>query len=147
VSEDVFHLGIKALIRNDAGEVLILQINPNMPASDNGSYWDLPGGRIQEGEVPLEALKREVAEETGITTIQSATHLGMALSNIRIPVSATQSVGLVLSIYECTVSGLPPILISEEHSTYSWLPAAQAAKLLEIKFPKELCKLIEAQRS
>ena len=147
MSEDVFHLGIKALIRNASGEVLMLQINPKMPASDRGSYWDLPGGRIQEGEAPLEALRREVAEETGITTIQSATHLGMALSNIRIPVSDRQSVGLVLSVYECTVSGLPPILISDEHITYSWLPAPEAAKLLEIKFPKELCKLIEEQIS
>ncbi|MFO7859140.1 MAG: NUDIX domain-containing protein, partial [Ectothiorhodospiraceae bacterium] len=29
-------------------------------------YWDAPKGRVEAGETPLEAARREVREETGI---------------------------------------------------------------------------------
>ncbi len=29
-------------------------------------YWDIPGGTLESGELPLEGLKREVKEETNI---------------------------------------------------------------------------------
>lgn len=59
-----FGVAVKALIKNNKGEYLILKkssiedINPNT--------YDLPGGRIEFKEKPEEAVLREVKEETGL---------------------------------------------------------------------------------
>lgn len=38
-------------------------------------YWDLPGGFLEEGEHPLEAIRRELLEETGLE-VEPADFLG-----------------------------------------------------------------------
>jgi 8-oxo-dGTP diphosphatase len=50
-----------AIIFNDAGEVLLLKHRFRA-----GSGWGLPGGFLEAGEQPLEALKRELREEIGV---------------------------------------------------------------------------------
>jgi 8-oxo-dGTP diphosphatase len=51
--------GAAALIFNDAGEVLLQR------RSDSGQ-WGLPGGAIDPGEEPADAIIREAFEETGL---------------------------------------------------------------------------------
>ncbi len=34
------------------------------------TYWDFPKGLVEAGEEPLQAARREVEEETGLTTIE-----------------------------------------------------------------------------
>jgi len=53
----------KAFIVNEKGQVLMVQYPSSDPHA--GGKWDLPGGRLNEGETPLERLKREVREEIG----------------------------------------------------------------------------------
>ncbi len=38
-----------------------------------GGYWELPGGKIEGGETPEAAARREVTEETGITLTTTET--------------------------------------------------------------------------
>lgn len=49
MSEDIFHLGIKALIRNNDGKILLLQVNPQKLRGKQTDYWDLPGGPGPKG--------------------------------------------------------------------------------------------------
>ncbi len=62
---DIFYLGVKALIVNLGGKLLVLQKNPKR-LNQIEARWDIPGGRMQKNESLETALKREVSEETGL---------------------------------------------------------------------------------
>jgi len=143
MTEDLFHLGIKAIIRNPKGEILLLKINPkkNIITKDwkGQIYWDTPGGRIHKGDTVKDTLKREVAEETGIGNIKKITPFEIVLANIRVP-AGDDTVGLILSSYLCDVGKTERIKISEEHTQAKWFSPKEASKLLEFKYPKEFVK-------
>jgi len=49
-----------AAVRDSAGRILLAR------RADTGN-WELPGGRVEPGESAIDAVVREVAEETGVT--------------------------------------------------------------------------------
>lgn len=68
----------KALIVRD-NKVLLEEC----PETDElaAGKWDMPGGRLHEGEDPIEGLKREVEEEIGAKiVVQSISHTGVFTS-------------------------------------------------------------------
>jgi predicted NUDIX family NTP pyrophosphohydrolase len=56
------------LFRQRAGELEVLLVHPGGPfwAKKDDGAWSIPKGEIDEGEDPLAAAKREVAEELGV---------------------------------------------------------------------------------
>jgi 8-oxo-dGTP diphosphatase len=59
--QTTFTVSVAAVVINDAGEVLLLD-HVLRPASG----WGLPGGFMNAGEQPEDAVRREIREETGI---------------------------------------------------------------------------------
>ncbi|MCL2427024.1 MAG: NUDIX hydrolase [Oscillospiraceae bacterium] len=55
------------VIQNEEGEVLLIKSNRYITQSEE---WEIPAGRVDKGECPVEAASRETLEETGyeITT-------------------------------------------------------------------------------
>lgn len=51
------------VVEDAAGRILIAQRPQNV---DQGGLWEFPGGKIEPGETPFEALRRELMEEIGI---------------------------------------------------------------------------------
>lgn len=55
-----YRVSLKAIIRNDKGEVLVNK-------EHGRKHWSLPGGGWDHGETDIECLKRELFEEVGYT--------------------------------------------------------------------------------
>lgn len=55
---------VAAVIRNKLGQILIARRPVTHKVA--GGLWEFPGGKIEAGETPKEALKREIREELGI---------------------------------------------------------------------------------
>ncbi|MGK5546707.1 NUDIX hydrolase [Streptomyces sp. URMC 127] len=71
--EGIEKIVVGAVIAGPDGRVLLL----HRPADDYlGGLWELPSGGVEECETLLEALRREVAEETGLTVAEVGNYLG-----------------------------------------------------------------------
>lgn len=56
-------LVVAAVIRDGQGRVLLAR---RLPLAHLGGFWEFPGGGVEEGESPEQALKRELREELGV---------------------------------------------------------------------------------
>jgi 8-oxo-dGTP diphosphatase len=102
-------IGQKAIVVNKKGEILILQRSEKSGA---GGKWSLPGGALEYGEDPIEAIKREIEEETNLT-----------VTNIR-PFhlkSYTEKDDFVVIIgYVCEAES-EKVQLNWEHDNFKWL--------------------------
>jgi 8-oxo-dGTP pyrophosphatase MutT (NUDIX family) len=64
ISEDD---AITGAIDGTAGGAAVLLTRRGSRLNDHPGQWALPGGRVDEGETPLEAAMREVEEEVGLS--------------------------------------------------------------------------------
>lgn len=144
MKEDLFFHGIKGLIQNDKGKVLLLRTLVEEKDGTKRTYWDIPGGRIDRGETIEAALRREIREEIGIEDIQEFNHLITAPTDIRKPVDDTDF-GLILSLYLCKIDTsnieldkAEKVPVGEDrHSEFAWFSPEEAAKLvIEARFPE-----------
>ncbi len=81
--------------------------------------WDLPGGHIEDGETPDNALRRELAEELGVV----ATVSGPPDANFRSP--TFRMAAWVIDDWE----GEPTNLELAEHDAIAWMSFQETATL------------------
>jgi bis(5'-nucleosidyl)-tetraphosphatase len=92
-------------------------------------YWDFPKGEIEAGEDPLDAARREVREETGITDLdfpwgedftETPPYAGGKVARYYLGESASGPVSL----------SIHPELGRPEHHEYRWVRPTEAASLV-----------------
>jgi 8-oxo-dGTP pyrophosphatase MutT (NUDIX family) len=136
MAEKLFYVGVKGLIQDSRGKILLLKDDVSQQRRNTAAYWDIPGGRIDEGESVLDALKREIKERTGIAKLESYQFFTAVISNHQIP-KDKQLLGLILMIYVIKIPPKSTVEISAEHSEYEWVSRLEARKRLTHKYPKE----------
>jgi len=60
------YLDVAAALIINNNKILLCQRKEN---DDFGLMWEFPGGGIEDGETPKEAIKREIKEETGLDIV------------------------------------------------------------------------------
>jgi len=59
-----------------AGAIVLNKENRVLVVNQNGNSWSLPKGHIDENETAIEACKREIFEESGISNLMFIKDLG-----------------------------------------------------------------------
>jgi 8-oxo-dGTP pyrophosphatase MutT (NUDIX family) len=120
-----------AVIFNTHGDILLLQHNgggngphDSRPTSAHYGKWHLPGGRLNLHDKPVEALQREIEEETGLRSVRIIMPCHTSRWGFDDPVKYAVT-------YLATVAGQPMVrLPDDEHAmAYEWFSPAETQKL------------------
>lgn len=109
-TEPPIHVVGAAII--DAGRCLVTRRSSTMSAP---LKWEFPGGKVEAGESPRDALRREVREELDID-IEVQRHLGRGVGHVG-------QRTIFLDVYEAT--WLSGSLTLTEHHELGWFEAEE----------------------
>ena len=137
MAEQLFQVGVKALVRDQQGRILLVR-----ETSHKVIYWDLPGGRMDEGKDLIQTLSRELKEEIGVQDFSSPRHVATLLSNKRV-VEERGEFALLLVVYSAVIAEREQIQPSEPGLEVRWFTTAEASKELSAKYPVHFCKVVE----
>ena len=102
------------------------------------TFYDLPGGMLEEGETPQQALAREMKEELSITVT-----VGEKISERLHPYKPLAEVGARYVFYGCEyVSGEAENCLSEEHLELKHVSPHEAIELLKNRIDDDVEKYL-----
>jgi ADP-ribose pyrophosphatase YjhB (NUDIX family) len=102
---------VGALIFDPEGRILLIRTHKW------GDRWGIPGGKIDAGETMVEALVREVREETGLEAHD--VRFAIAQDSVNSP-EFYKPAHMVLLNFTCHSPG-GPVTLNEEAEAYAWV--------------------------
>lgn len=91
-------------------------------------FWDVPGGKLEDGDSLLTGIAREIKEEAGL----DLTKIILVLSSTKFDGQVADRPVVIRNIYLCSAIG--QVEISKEHSEFKWVDVEDVAKY---KFPDQ----------
>ena len=113
-------LVVKSIIFNkDYNRILLMQRSKDDTIGAN--TWEGVGGNIEYGEIPEEAIKREIREETGITEI--------TIKNVAYVALVDSDTPYLIIAYICE-SQTETVTLSHEHQAFKWADKEECKTML-----------------
>ena len=107
------------------GKILILK---RIESSVHGNLWGIPSGKIKKDEKPIQAMKRELKEETNIEVSESSFRFLKSYSVRHNPKS-----DFIYYLFRIELPINSPITISQiEHEVFQWIKPNDEARNLSL---------------
>lgn len=120
-----FYAGICALLRSPSGKYLLAKRTSDKDFGAGG--WECITGRVDQGEGFLEAVRREILEETGLQDIQIDFMIDTMHFYRGEPCAENELLGVSFC---CTTDRPDAIQLSAEHTEGRWLTPDEIEALL-----------------
>ena len=111
---------VGGLIYNAAGQVLMIRTHKW------SNLWGIPGGKIKWGETSVEALRREIKEETDLAVTDVEFVLVQDCIHSK---EFYRDAHFVLLNYTCRCASPPSVKLNEEAREFRWVMEAEAMGL------------------
>ncbi len=126
---------VGALIFDDAGRVLMIRTHKW------SHRWGIPGGKTKWGEASVEALRREIQEETALDITEVEFVLAQDCIHSK---EFYRDAHFVLLNYTCRRTGHAEVKLNDEAQEFRWVTMAEALRM-ELNQPTRI--LLDAVRA
>jgi phosphoglycolate phosphatase len=111
---------VGALIFNQSGQVLMIRTHKW------SNLWGIPGGKIKWGEPSVDALRREIKEETNLVVDEIAFVLAQDCIHSK---EFYRDAHFILLNYTCRCVGAADVKLNDEAREFRWVTVAQALEM------------------
>jgi phosphoglycolate phosphatase-like HAD superfamily hydrolase/ADP-ribose pyrophosphatase YjhB (NUDIX family) len=111
---------VGALIFNDSGQVLMIRTHKW------SNLWGIPGGKIKFGERSIDALRREIKEETDLDVTDVRFVLVQDCIHSK---EFYRDAHFVLLNYTCRCAGATEVKLNEEANDFRWVTPEEALQM------------------